>query len=210
MKGSAIVVELLLAGVLALTQAAETSTVATVGSAGQAPAVVIVPGAADTASGALHALETWQLGGIGGNWLAVGQPNTLNRDDRAVVRFDIRRYLTVGKVTKATLRLVVDPQTRGETFRLEHFTGERIVLSAKDLGSTQVETVASFEVKHATPAGLALEFEVTAPVNRDLEAGFGGSAFRLRSEFAEASGNPDNTPSLITIKNGSLALEIVP
>jgi hypothetical protein len=116
----------------------------------------------------------------------------------------------VGRISKATLRLVADPQTRGETFRLEHFTGERILLSPKDLGSTQVETVARFEVKHGTPAGLALEFEVTAAVNHDLEAGFGGSAFRLRSEFAETSGNPDNTPSLITIKNGSLALEIVP
>jgi hypothetical protein len=170
----------------------------------------IVPGPEDTASGALHALETWGLGGIGGNWLAVGQPNTLNRDDRAVFRFDIRRYLTAGKVAKATLRLAVDPQTRGETFRLDHYTAERIVLAAKDLGSTQVEKVASFEVKHGTPAGLALRFEVTAQVNQDLEAGFGFSAFRLRSEFAEAVGNPDNTPSLITIVNGGLGLEVTP
>jgi hypothetical protein len=170
----------------------------------------IVPGPQDTASGARHALETWQLGGIGGNWLAVGQPNTLNRDDRAVFRFDIRRYLTAGRVARAALRLAADPQTRGETFRLEHFTAERFVLAAKDLGSTQVELVRSFEVKHGTPAGLALSFDVTGAVNRDLEAGFGFIAFRLRSEYAETVGNPKNSPSLITIVSGSLALEVTP
>ena len=70
-------------------------------------------------SAACNPPGTWQLGGIGGNWLAVGQPNTLNRDDRAVFRFDIRRYLTTGRVARATLRLTADPQTRGETFRLD-------------------------------------------------------------------------------------------
>lgn len=170
----------------------------------------IVPGPKDAASGACNALGTWQLGGIGGHWLAVGQPNTLNRDDRAVFEFDIRRYLTAGRVAKATLRLKADPQTRGETFRLEHFTVERFMLAAKDLGSTQVALVRSFEVKHGTPAGLALSFDVTGAVNRDLEAGFGFTAFRLRSEFAETVGNPDNSPSLITIVSGSLALDVIP
>ncbi len=170
----------------------------------------IVPGPKDAASGACNALETWQLGGIGGNWLAVGQPNTLNRDDRAVFRFDIRRYLTAGRIAKATLRLAANPQTRGETFRLEHFTAERFVLAAKDLGSIQAELIKSVEVKRGTPAGLALSFDVTGAVNRDLEAGFGFSAFRLRSEHAEAVGNPTNSPSLITIVNGSLALEVTP
>ncbi|MBM4091341.1 MAG: hypothetical protein FJ276_18245 [Planctomycetes bacterium] len=184
---------------------------ATVATAGPASATdTIVPGPEDAASGARHALETWQLGGIGGTWLAVGQPNTTNRDDRAVFRFDIRRYLTAGKVAKVTLRLSADPQTRGETFRLEHFTAERIVLAAKDLRSTQVELVRSFEVKRGTPAGLTLRFDVTGAVNRDLEAGFGFSTFRLRSEFAEAVGNPDNTPSLISIVSGSLALDVTP
>lgn len=170
----------------------------------------IVPGPNDVASGACNALETWQPGGIGGHWLAVGQPNTLNRDDRAIFRFDIRPFLTTGRVTKATLRLAVNPQTRGETFRLEHFSAERYALAAKDLGSTQVELVKSFDVKRGTPAGLALGFDVTAAVNRDLESGFGFVAFRLRSEYAEAVGNPDNRPSLVTIVNGSLALDVVP
>lgn len=210
MEGILLAALLFLAGVLAPTQAVEPSPAAIADSGRQAPADVIVPGNEDTASGAVHALQTWQLGGIGGNWLAVGQPNTLNRDDRAVFRFDIGPYLFAGKVKKARLRLLVDPQTRGETFRLEHYTGERFVLAAKDLGSTQVEKVASFTVAKGTPAGLALDFDVTAHVNRDLESGFGFSAFRLRSEFAAASGNPDNTPSLITIANGSLALEITP
>ncbi|MBT7303887.1 MAG: hypothetical protein HN849_30425, partial [Victivallales bacterium] len=115
-----------------------------------------------------------------------------------------------GKVAKAVLQVVVNPQTRGETFRLDHFTGERTVLSAKDLGSAQVEKVTSFEVKKGTPAGLRLSFDVTGQVNRDLEAGFGFSAFRLRSEFAATVGNPDNSPSLISIKNGTLSLTITP
>ena len=158
------------------------------------PVHTIVPGPKDAASGACNALETWQLGGIGGNWLAVGQPNTLNRDDRAVFRFDIRRYLTAGRVAKATLRLAVDPQTRGETFRLEHFTVERFVLAAKDLGSTQVELVRSFEVKHGTPAGLALSFDVTGAVNRDLEAGFGFSRLPPAERVCRNRRQPDQQP----------------
>lgn len=171
---------------------------------------VVMPGKEDTASGALSDVATWTLGGISGNWLAVGQPNTLNRDDRAVFRFDIRTYLSAGKVTQATLRLVASPQTRGETFRLDHYTAERFALAAKDLGSTQVEKITTFEFQRSGPAGVPLSCEVTAAVNRDLAAGFGYSAFRLLSEFASTRGNPDNTPSLITIVNGSLALEIAP
>jgi hypothetical protein len=204
MKGIVCVAALLLASSLAVSRAAGPAA------GGQAAKDVIVPGQKDTASGALHALQTWQLGGIGGKWLAVGQPNTLNRDDRAVFRFDIAMYLFRGKVTKAVLQVVVNPQTRGETFRLDHFTGERTVLSAKDLGSAQVEKVTSFEVKKGTPAGLRLSFDVTSQVNRDLEAGFGFNALRLKSEFAERVGNPDNSPSLISIKNGTLSLTITP
>ena len=178
--------------------------------ASRTASTTIVPGPEGIASGALHALQTWGYGGIGGTWLAVGQPNTLNRDDRAVFRFDIRMYLTAGKVTKATLRLRVTPQSRGETFCLDHYATERFVLSVKDIGSTQVEKVASFEVVKGLTAGLPLSFDVTAQVNRDVESGFGFSAFRLRSEFAETSGNPDNQPSLITIVNDTLALEITP
>ena len=62
----------------------------------------------------------------------------------------------------------------------------------------------------APPAGLVLSFDVTGAVNRGLEAGFGSSAFRLRSEDAETAGNPNNSPSLITIVNGSLALDVTP
>jgi len=204
MKGIVFRAALVLGSILLVSGAAEPPA------ASQAVKDVIVPGREDTASGALHALQTWQLGGIGGKWLAVGQPNTLNRDDRAVFRFDIAMYLFRGKVAKAVLQVIVNPQTRGETFRLDHFTGERTVLSAKDLGSAQVEKVTSIEVKKGTPAGLRLSFDVTEQVNRDLEGGFGFSAFRLKSEFAETVGNPDNSPSLITIKNGTLALTITP
>ncbi|MBT3288499.1 MAG: hypothetical protein HN380_14225 [Victivallales bacterium] len=205
MKRIVSVAVLLLASFLVVSRAAEPAAAAPA-----AAGNVIVPGQKDTASGALHALQTWKLGGIGGKWLAIGQPNTLNRDDRAVFRFGVAMYLFRGKVAKAVLQVVVNPQTRGETFRLDHFTGERTVLSAKDLGSAQVEKVTSFEVKKGTPAGLRLSFDVTGQVNRDLEAGFGFSAFRLRSEFAATVGNPDNSPSLISIKNGTLSLTITP
>ena len=204
MKGIVFPAVLVLVSILLVSGAAEPPA------ASQAVSDVIVPGREDTASGALHALQTWQLGGIGGKWLAVGQPNTLNRDDRAVFRFGIAMYLFRGKVAKAVLQVIVNPQTRGETFRLDHFTGERTVLSAKDLGSAQVEKVTSIEVKKGTPAALQLSFDVTEQVNRDLEGGFGFSAFRFKSEFAETVGNPTNSPSLITIKNGTLALTITP
>lgn len=210
MKETVLCATLLLASALTVARAADLPAARKDAPAGRAAADVIVPGPEDTASGALHALETWQLGGIGGKWLAVGQPNTLNRDDRAVFRFDIGMYLTPGRVGKATLRLVVIPQTRGETFRLDHYTGERFVLATKDLGSAQIEKVASFEVRKGATGDMPLSFDVTAALNRDLEAGFGCSAFRLRSEFAATSGNPDNTPSLITIANGTLALDIEP
>ena len=119
MQGSALPVAFLVAGTLVLAPAAEPVAAENHAPAGQATTAVVVPGPTDTASGARHALQTWQLGGIGGNWLAVGQPNTLNRDDRAVFRFDITSYLTPGRIAKARLRLQANPQTRGETFRLE-------------------------------------------------------------------------------------------
>jgi hypothetical protein len=43
------------------------------------------------------------------------------------------------------------------------------VLSAKDLGSAQVEKVASFEVRKGATGNMPLSVDVTAALNRDLE-----------------------------------------
>ena len=169
---------------------------------------IIKPGAQDTGSGASAAVSIWYVGGIGGSWLAVGQPNTLDRNDRAVIRFDLARFIAAGKIKHAVLRFKIEPFTQGETFQLEHFTIERLSLSGNDLNSQQIESVRNFEVKPKTVSGSESAFNVTAAVNKDLAAGFGYVTFRVKSINAEKFGNPNNKPGGITIIKESIELEV--
>ena len=169
----------------------------------------IKPANGDLGSGAANSVGCWYPGGIGGTWLAVGNPNELNRNDRVIIRFDISPFIVKGRIRQAVLKFKMEPFTKGETFQLEHFTVERVALSGNDLISTATEAVKDFTVRTGTPSGTELAFVVTALVNRDLSIGFGGSTFRLKSLTVEKVGNPENKPSGISVVKDSIRLEIM-
>lgn len=168
-----------------------------------------LPGAKDLASGASSdSHKVWYLNGIGGNWLAVGSPNTLNRRDKVTVRFDLSSLIFAGAVKKAWLCYRQNPfGYRSETILVEHFTSERWELSGKDLISTQTEVLGRY-ISVVGSGQSCVILDVSSAVNADLERGFGACTFRIASETAEKLGNPENAPSGVSIVNGSIELRI--
>ena len=173
-------------------------------------AETIVPDAQGVGSGACSNPDTvWYINGIGGTWLAVGQPNILNRRDRVVFRFPILRYMPKGKIRKATLRFdytATGEQKRDNLIEVEHFTAERIFISGKDLNSTFTDKVAQFKTTVNDPRNSKVEFDVTDKVNADLSKGFEFCAFRVRSVTADTEGNSERKSSFITVENKSMRL----
>ena len=171
----------------------------------------VVPGVHDLGSGCSSNIEHWQFGGINGNWLAVGQPNTLNRRDRVVMRFDLAKYLAKGKVNRAELSFSLElfGRLRQEELQVEHFNVERQILKGNDLISIQTHTVSTFSLDPKITGPRNFSFDVTAQVNRDLRQGFGSSTFRLISQSAEKFGNPFNAATGATVINGTVKLSVV-
>ena len=171
----------------------------------------VVPGVHDLGSGCSSNSELWEFGGINGNWLAVGQPNTLNRRDRVVMRFDLAKYLAKGKVNRAELSFSLElfGRLRQEDLHVEHFTVERPILKSNDLISIQTHTVSTFSLDPKITGPRNFSFDVTAQVNQDLRQGFGSSTFRLISQSAEKFGNPFNAATGATVINGTVKLRVV-
>lgn len=171
---------------------------------------VIVPDANGVGSGACSNPNTvWYINGIGGRWLAVGQPNKLNRRDRVVFRFSILKYMPQCKVKKATLRFdytAAGEQKRDNLIEVEHFNNERIFISGKDLNSTFTEGVAQFKVTVKDARNSKVEFDVTDKVNADLAKGFEFCAFRVKSITADKEGNDEMKSSYMTVENKSMRL----
>ena len=173
---------------------------------------VVIPDAQGIGSGACSDPDTvWYINGIGGTWLAVGQPNTLNRRDRVVFRFSILKYMPKCKIKKATLRFdytAAGAQKRDNLIEVEHFTAERIFISGKDLNSPFTDSVAQFTATVNDPHNKQMEFDVTDKVNADLAKGFEFCAFRVRSITADTKGNDMMKSSFLTIENKSMKLII--
>ena len=175
-------------------------------------AEVVIPDAQGVGSGACSDPDTvWYINGIGGTWLAVGQPNILNRRDRVVFRFPIIKYMPQCKVRKATLRFdytAAGEQKRDNLIEVEHFTAERIFISGKDLNSPFTDSVAQFKVTVNDAHNSKVEFDVTDKVNADLSKGFEFCAFRVRSITADTKGNDMMKSSFLTVENKSMKLII--
>ena len=176
-------------------------------------AELLRPDERGVASGAYSNSDTvWYVNGIGGNWLAVGQPNMWNRRDRVVFRFPILKFLPGNSIHKATLRF--EYYAGGEVKRLhlievEHFTRERVYLSGTDLKTNAVSSVHVFEVPPDTP-NTRLEIDVTKEVQDDIRLGFEFSAFRIRSRTSDEMGNPEMKSSFVNIVPGSMRLSVRP
>ncbi|MBQ7650860.1 MAG: hypothetical protein IJS15_07870 [Victivallales bacterium] len=172
----------------------------------------IVPDAQGVGSGACSNPNTvWYMNGIDGRWLAVGQPNRLNRRDRVVFRFPIIKYMPQCKVKKATLRFdytAAGEQKRDNLIEVEHFTAERIFISGKDLNSPFTDSVAQFKITVNDARNSKVEFDVTDKVNADLSKGFEFCAFRVRSITADTLGNSEVKSSYMTVENKSMKLII--
>ncbi len=175
-------------------------------------AQTLLPDKEGVASGASSNPDTvWYLNGIDGKWLAVGQPNLLNRRDKVIFRFDITGYIPAGKVRKAVLQYEQVPfaaRYRDELLVLDHFNIERARLSGNDLISNQVDAVRKYILERAVTNPIITRIDVTSQVNTDLSKGFGYSTFRVSSESAEVLGNPQNEATGVTINNGTMKLFI--
>ncbi len=175
-------------------------------------AQILLPDKEGIASGASSNPDTvWYLNGIDGKWLAVGQPNLLNRRDKVTFRFDISGFIPTGKVKKAVLQYEQVPfaaRYRDELLVLDHFNIERAKLSGNDLISNQVDTVRKYVLERAVTNPVITRIDVTGQVNADLAKGFGYSTFRVSSQSAEVQGNPRNEATGVTINNGTMKLFI--
>jgi len=174
---------------------------------------IIQPGTDDMASGALSdPHKVWYLNGIDGTWLAVGQPNTLNRRDRVVFRFPISHLVPTGEIKNAVLVFKYSSggkQKRNNIIQIEHFNVERIKLSGNDLISNAVEPVTQFAVLPEV-RNKKITFDVSEKINSDIISGFGFSTFRIKSITADELGNIAMESSYVTVKNNSIKLFIEP
>ena len=157
-------------------------------------AEVVIPDAQGVGSGACSDPDTvWYINGIGGTWLAVGQPNILNRRDRVVFRFPIIKYMPQCKVRKATLRFdytAAGEQKRDNLIEVEHFTSERLFISGKDLNSTFTDSVAQFVHEPADVNVRPPSITVMSPT-----AGCGVASMRSAAPFLTRFSFPAKVPS---------------
>jgi hypothetical protein len=153
----------------------------------------------DVGSGAAAGPGWYIPGGVLDGKPFVGNPNTLTRLDRMLIRFDLAplalRYGTQG-VRQATLRLLPLTVSGPEDVRrieFSHLQYDSAALEWKDIVSDRVDLVGTLTVRRDTVCRDGLSFDVTAQVNADLAQGRLLAPFRLRDLVSE-EGNPDMLP----------------
>ena len=173
----------------------------------------LVPNKNCVASGSSVDINVWRVNGIGGRWLAVGQPNHLDRKDKVTFSFDLEKYINKGKIRRAILcysQNLFGSKYRSEEILLKHFTTERMILKNNDLVSNQVNLIGDYIVDKGLKTSLDSKIDVTQAINADLQKGAFFSTFRLESLSAEKLGNPGLKPVGISILNKSIKLYIKP
>jgi hypothetical protein len=171
---------------------------------------------ADIGSGAASGPGWYTPGGVLDGKPFVGNPNTLTRRDRMLIRFDLAplalRYGAQG-VRQAMLKLLPVGASGPEAVRrleLTHLQYDSAALEWKDIVSDRVNVVATVAVQRDTVCQDGLSFDVTAQVNADLAQGRLLSPFRLRDLVSE-EGNPDMLPDGLCFPpyaSGQLQLQI--
>lgn len=167
----------------------------------------------DVASGASKSATLWYPGGISGRWLAVGNPNKYNRNDKVVFRFPLAGFISRGSVKKAVLRFRVHTDkrnTRKEDLVLEHFTTDRRILTAQSLITQEVKELG--QVASLAPGkNVIVKMDVTSAVNNDIEKGYPFIGFRVTSITAEKYGAPGNgIINCASIVKNSIVLDVIP
>lgn len=137
--------------------------------------------------------------------LSIGQPNTLTRNDRVLIRFDISHLALESDVArrlqKAELQFTIDASyfrgipTRVEVCRLSHDTSSGF--SGTDMVRDSVVVVGEIMITVAHPGKFSLD--VTNVVRSDLAKGRKFSSYRWRNITAEAKGNTFVSPWFVRV-----------
>ncbi len=172
----------------------------------------------DYGSGPTGMAGLYYPGGIPNLGLAVGHPNTLARNDRLVVKFNIASFLPPQKpVEAATLHFSVTlfdarDNLKEQTITVGHLNytlGE--ALAGTDLVNREIETVGSVPVNRSDikpgPGG-SYSVDVTNFVNADIQQGRKFCGFRLGNALTE-EGNAD-ARSLCVFVGKNLRLKLRP
>lgn len=172
------------------------------------PARALTPGGpADYGSGATVQTDWYTPGGLGGGvGVFVGHPNTLTRSDRALVRFDLGRYLRFPAaslpIRQARFLFRVEAIHGAEEVRqLEVSTLGRdaAVLAGPDLVNTDARPQGTVTVRRGRAPDEACVVDVTRAVAEGLARGNRWITLRLRDVGAEAKGNPEIRPTGVVI-----------
>jgi len=177
----------------------------------------LVPGSTDdVGSGAAGGPGWYAPGGVLDGKPFVGNPNTLWRRDRMVIRFNLAPLaLAYGErgVKSARLRLIPIDFCGPEVTRrieLSHLLYDTAVLTWKDVVSDRAAIVGVAEAHRDTVRDTGLAFDVTEQVSADLALGRPAASFRL-SDLESEKGNPDMQPDGLVFpgyQSGSLRLEL--
>jgi hypothetical protein len=156
-------------------------------------------------------------GGIPNLGHAVGHPNTLARNDRAVLKFNIASLLPAQRpVQSATLHFSVAmfdarEDLKQQTVTVSHLNytlGES--LSGTDVVNRKIETVGSVPTNRADikpVSGGSYSIDVTDFVNADIQKGRKFCGFRFGNALTE-EGNPDARSLCVVLgKNPSLQIQ---
>ncbi len=137
--------------------------------------------------------------------LNVGQPNTLTRNDRSLVRFDISHLALESNIAprliKAELRFTIDASyfrnvpTQIEVSKLPHDTVGGLV--GTDLVREPAAIVKILEIKVPHPDEFKLD--VTKALRSDLAKGRKFTSYRWRNITAEAKGNTFLDPWFVRV-----------
>ncbi len=140
----------------------------------------------------------------------VGNPNTLNRRDRVMFSFDIRRYLYVGRVKQALLVYENNPMgcLDKNEIELELFKSGRATLRNEDLISGDVMPLCRYEFSKTTLRQATLD--VTEQLNAALSIGEGVLSFRLRNVTIETLGNRFSTAEGVIVPRQKVRLLVIP
>ena len=177
----------------------------------KAPAVDVVPDPKkDMISGNLR-MTLWLPGGVGKKKKAffVGRPNTTNRNDRVLVRFDCTDFVAKGSVSRAELCFNVTPfgkAKKSKIFMLEYLPVANSELIKNDMSQSKTEVVAQFIVEdYRKPA--EFKIDLTGVINKALYNGTGFMKFRFRDLEAENSRNIEKKSSAISLSRVKLTIE---
>lgn len=143
--------------------------------------------------------------------LVAGQPNSLNRNDRVIARFDLRPLQEASeRIEKVELQFTVNSIAGNKNERalnIQHLKHAVETMGPAAVATTDVDDVSTLNVSGADAlTGAANQaavkpkaVDVTSFIKADLARGQAATVFRWRDVQAEIDGNPINAPTGVTI-----------